>query len=336
MKKRILVLLAIVLAVLAIYFWLNQNPWNNLSNEKKDFAIKDTGSITQVFLAEKSGSKVLLSKNELGIWMVDNTFKADPAKIKLLLTTMHDVLVRNPISEKEHNGIVASMATKAIKAEFYTKEGILKTMYIGTPTADQSGTFMLMEGSSVPFVTHISGFVGYLTPRFYPIPIKWRSKEVFNLQPENIQSISIVYPQNPAASFELLNENPIQVKSLEKGQLIKSNSAFCKYYLAGFNQLFVEGFDEEMSPSKCDSIKSTTPYCIITQTDKNGVKTKLECYYKSVGDHTKILYDSEGNLLPYDTEKFYGIINGDSQIAYVQNYAFKRSLKLLADFKEQP
>jgi hypothetical protein len=55
-------------------------------------------------------------------------------------------------------------------------------------------------------------------------------------------------------------------------------------------------------------------------------------HYKAVGDHTKTLYGEDGKLLPYDTEKYYGFINDEKDVVYVQEYNFGKVLKKLSDF----
>jgi hypothetical protein len=74
------------------------------------------------------------------------------------------------------------------------------------------------------------------------------------------------------------------------------------------------------------------PYCIISLVKKDGESIKLQLHYKAVGDHTKTLYGEDGKLLPYDTEKYYGFINDEKDVVYVQEYNFGKVLKKLSDF----
>lgn len=332
MNKNLKILLVLVAVCAAVYFVFVRKPWTTLKSELKEFAIKDTAAVTRFFLADKRGHSVTVAKNEQGIWMVDHTYKADIMKVNLLLATMHDITVRNPISEKEFNSVIGTLATEGIKAEFYSGDKNIKTVYVGPGSADQSGTFMLIEGSSAPFVTHIDGFIGYLTPRFYTLQIKWKSKEVFNMAEAEIAKITVNYPQQPEQSFEVTNGAAIEVKDVLHNTTVPTDPKFARYYLASFSNLFFEGYDEELSGHSADSIHSMKPYCVIELTKKNNEKIKLQLYYKAVGDHTKILYDEEGKLLPYDTEKFFGFINDEKEVVYVQEYNFGKVLKKLSDF----
>jgi hypothetical protein len=334
MNKNLKILLILVAVAAAAYFVISRKPWTTLKPELKDFAIKDTASVTRFFLADKRGNSVQVAKNENGVWMVNNMYKADVAKVNLLLATMHDVTVRNPISENEFNTVIASLATDGVKAEFYKGDKIIKTIYVGSASADQAGTFMLVEGSSAPFVTHIEGFVGYLSPRFYTYPIKWKDKEVFDMGPEDISLISVGYGDNE--SFVIDNENslhPVLKSVTPEVKEVATDLNFVKYYVAGFDNLFFEGYDETMPAAKADSIRQSDPFCVIEVRKKDGSTTRLVVHYKEVGDHTKILYDEHGKLLKHDTEKYYGFINDEKDVVYLQDYNFRRIFKKLGDFK---
>jgi hypothetical protein len=53
------------------------------------------------------------------------------------------------------------------KVELYNKEGKrFKTYYVGGPSNDMEGTFMMMENSNNPYVTHLQFLDGFLTDRY--------------------------------------------------------------------------------------------------------------------------------------------------------------------------
>lgn len=331
MSKSTKILIIIVAILAAVYIVFLTKPWSTLKAELKDFAIKDTAQITKFFLADKRGNSVTVAKNENGIWMVNNTYEADMAKVNLILTTMHDVSVRNPIPESAFNTVVASMATDGVKAEFYEGDDCVKTIYVGSSTPDQLGTFMMIEGSSTPFVTHIQGFVGYLTPRFFPYAMKWKGRKLFDTPLEKVAGVKVTYPAQPAYSFELKNA-PITLLDGAGKNVQVADEKFAKFYLSGFQNLYFEGYDEELSGFKADSIKKLTPFCIIELTKTDGTVTRLQVNNKRVDEHTKIQYDGEGRILSSDTEKYYAYINDEKEVAYIQHYNFGRLFKTINDF----
>ena len=210
MSKNLRILIALVIVAGIAYWLMSRNSWSTFKGDLKEFAIKDTATITRMFFADKRGNKVLLQRNEQKIWMVDNKFIADQDKVNLILSTMHDVEVKNPIAETEHNSVVSILATQGIKAEFYAGEKLIKTIYVGSSTPDQVGTYMLVDGSAKPYVTHINGFVGYLTPRFINKQKLWKSKQIFNLNANDVIDV-YVYAYTNTATFNTQATNYFQI-----------------------------------------------------------------------------------------------------------------------------
>jgi|694.fasta_scaffold58864_3 hypothetical protein len=330
--------LVITLSILAIiYFVFVNKPFSNFRSERKDFAIKDTASITRIFLADKKNNTVLIEKNADGDWYINNTFKGDLQKINLLKATIHDVEVRNPINESEFNSTIASLSTLGIKTEFYAGEKLLKTIYIGSPTPDNTGTFMMLENASAPFVTHIPGFVGYLTPRFSVIPERWKSKEIFVLQPEAISSIEVNYPVKPNAGFYIDCDGITPKVYMNKGgKEIPSDLNFIRYYIASFNNLYAESYLDDMPKQLVDSIKSMTPYCKFIVKLRNNQMLSLDVYMKASDRRTKAQFDETTMLSnDIDPEKYYAFMNGEPTIMLIQQYAFGKLFKHSGDFVDR-
>ena len=334
MNRNIKLLLILTLAAAAVYFVVVNKPWSNFKTARKDFALSDTASITKIFMADKRNHKVLLQKNTDGEWMVDNTWPADMQKVNLLKATLHDVEVRNPLTEAEYNSMVSLMAANAIKVEIYAGDKLTKTIYVGGATADHTGTYMMIEGSSTPFVTHIPGFVGYLTPRFNVYPIKWKNRAVFTYTADQIKHISVHYPLKKNASFELDNSTPVvRVYNKELNIDIPYDTGFVRYYLSSFNNLYFEGYDEDIPTAKADSLRQSTPYCIIDVTLKTGQKKRMQVHFKPVDRRTKSRFDeTTGKPYDFDPDKYFAFIDNEKEVAFVQHYNFGRLFKHAGDF----
>lgn len=328
MSKNLKILTILVLLSFLTYWLISRHPWSTFKGDLKEFSIKDTASITKMFFADKNGNKVLLQKNDQNIWMVDNKFIADPDKINLMLSTMHDVDIQKPITEAEHNHVISILATQAIKAEFYRGEKLIKTIYVGSSTPDQFGTYMLIDGSEKPYVTHIPGFVGYLTPRFITQQKHWKSKQIFNLSASEIKSVSVQYPMNMKQSFTI--ENGINPVLKSENKIINADEKFLKYYIGSFKNIFFEGYIESTQAEK-DSVHHLTPFCIIQVTKSTGEKISLQVNIKAIDNHTKQQFDEKGNTMQFDTEKYFAFINDDKDMVLIQEYVFGKLFKTLDD-----
>lgn len=329
--KWLLLLLAIFGLVYAI---IKLKPLDKLKAEKSDFSIQDTSVVGKIFIADTKNNKVLLTKNANGVWMLNQQEFADVNKINLLLQTLHDVRMRNPITSTEHNTIMKEFALAGIKCEVYDEEDdLIKTIYVGQNTLDQSGTYMMLEGSTTPFVAHIQGFIGYLTPRFEVNAIKWRSKLVFNFAATEIEKIEVSYPQEPDNSFVLDNSDKKSPKLFTlSNQFLPADTGYLKFYLASFKELYCEAYDNLLTTAQHDSIYKTEPYCLIKVGLANKTENVLKVHIKGLNRRTKSRYTEQGQAINFDTEQFYGFLNGNKNLMYIQYFNFGRVLKTAKDF----
>jgi hypothetical protein len=334
MSKQVKILLGLVIAALAIYFLYTAQPWRKLSKaEESNFAIEDTASIVKVFIADGRGVSSLLQKQADGSWTVNDEFKAEDGKVQMLLETIYKVKMRNPVSQSEFNNVVKTLTGTAVKVEFYNAKKLIKTIYVGHMTSDQTGTYMMMDGANSPYVTHVPGFVGYLSPYFLSNPVKWRNREVFKVPFESIAQVSVQYPSDQQQSFSVEKRSVLEVRDANGVVVPIADTNFVKYYLGAFAHIYAEGFDEILSESVHDSISKTIPMAIVTVKTIDGKTNYVKLHTKPVERSTKNRYDETGELMAFDTEKYYAFMNGDKNMMYIQEYNFGKLLKKLSDFK---
>lgn len=337
-KSTKILLLLLALSGLG-YYLVSMQPWRTSNRSADDFAIKDTATVTKIFMVNKQGERVLLQRNPNNDWIVNKKYLVDESKIKLLLSTLHDVQIKHPVPPTMHNTAISILASQGIKTEIYAGEELVKTIYVGTETPEKTGTFMLLEGDDIAYITQIPGFIGYLTPRFFLTEIKWRSKLVFNLSPQEIHTIQIQYVKQPEESFTYLQgmygasamildhkENPVPADTQQVWLFINS-----------FSQKYVEGYydDNTFTATERDSLYKQRPYCSIRVKDIKGKETYLLLFEKPIGDKTKDRFDEQGNELEIDPEKFFVRISDIQQIASVQEYAFRRILMRQSQLKKR-
>jgi hypothetical protein len=75
MKKKLLPLLAIVVLAAAIYS-VYQRRSGTTREELKDFAVKDTALISQIFLSDRSGNSIKLNRLSDRNWLVNDSIVA--------------------------------------------------------------------------------------------------------------------------------------------------------------------------------------------------------------------------------------------------------------------
>lgn len=333
--KRSLIVLSILLVIAIIALPLiNKSKSGGLTlSEKKDFAIENTETVDSVFIANRSGDYVLLRKQEDGSWTVNNSFKAIPDKVERLLMTMSRIEAKNPVAKTAQKQVVADLATGGRKVEVYQNGEKTITYYVGGTTADEAGTFMYIEGSSIPFVVHIPGFRGYLTSRYSVKPSDWRDKAVFDTPIDKFKSVNITYPDSAEKTFTLTRKAGNMFEVSQNGQPAPAtNQAFAKPYVALFEKVTFEAYLSGYSQNYIDSLREATPKCIINVTRTDGTSATLRVFYKPITADTKSLYDKEGNLLVYDSDNYFALIDGSAELITVQDYIFRHIFKEYRDF----
>ncbi len=328
-RKNSIILLVILLALTGLYLYLNQKGWNTMKITPDMLSVKDTASVTRIFMANKNGKKVLLERNQ-GQWLVDGQ-PADLTKVNLILQTLYTMKVLKPVEPGAIHTAIEILAIKGIKTEIYAGNKLLKTIYVGSETPDQTGTIMMLDGSNEPVIAHVPGFVGYLTPRFIVDPIKLKSRLVFNHNSTNIANLQVIYPAQPNESFAILNG---KLSDATGNPVSMSDTNALKFYLNGFANLYLEGYLNEWPQNEQDSVMNQQPYCIVKLTDTQNLTTTLKVFYKPVGKRTKERYNLETNeAYTYDTEKYFAQINNTQTLAMIQEFSFGRILIKLSQLK---
>lgn len=331
MKKSLIILSILLVAAILALPLIDRLNRGELT-EKKDFAIQNPETVDSIFLANKAGEHLFLRKTANGTWTVNNHFNAAPDKIERLLKTMTKLEAKNPVAQSAQKEIVNNLAAEGIKVEVYQKGEKTKTYYVGGNTTDQRGTFMYIEGSTIPFVVHIPGFVGYLNSRYSVKELEWRDRAIFSTSLEDLKTIEVTYPDNAKNSFVLERTgNDFVVK--HKGEApTTTNQQLAKQYAALFPNLTFEAFISGYTQGFVDSLRSATPKSIIAVGKNDGSQRTLRIYYKPITSDTKTLYDDEGKLLVYDADNFYALIDGSNELITVQDYVFRHVFRKYEDF----
>ena len=193
MKNRILIAVIAILGILAGYLYLkDKGNRGTIKEERRDFAVEDTASITKIFLVNKAQKSVTLTRVSKGRWKVNEKYYARRDLINVLLKTINLLKVKSPVSKASRNNVITRLASGATKVEIYQgADEPAKVYYVGGATQSTMGTYMLIEGSSEPFITHLPSFFGYLSTRYVTNLDLWRDKTFIDLQFKDIRSIAI-------------------------------------------------------------------------------------------------------------------------------------------------
>ncbi len=326
------------MAGLGAWYFLKPIKTGTSDKTKTDFSIKNTESITKIFISNKFEGHVVLEKKK-GVWWVNEKYEASiPLMNFFLEETLKKVRVRGPVALPARQNVIASMATLASKVEVYCNHELYKTFYVGSPTSDMSGTYMYLQGSKDPYITHIPGFDGFLSTRFPIAEHEWVSKLVFDYQPDDIQCVDVFYPANPNESFTVKRRNKnndfdiIASVNALKGQL---NYAAVKSYFGMFKTKTCEGFIS-LKQAQMDSLRLQKPLCEISVTDSKKIVKKLRIYLRQSNERDHSLFDSHGNQLTHDPSRFNAFLDANPRCFVIQDIVFANVMIKYSDFFIKP
>jgi len=316
MKKNLksIILLIVLLIIALIIFFKNQD--STIREELKDFAVEDTASVDKIFMVDKANQKVLLERID-GQWIVNKKYPVRKDAIDILLKTINRLAVKQPVPKSEFNTIVGLMAAQSMKVEIYQDGDLAKTYFVGGPTSDSQGTYMMLENSSTPFIVSIHGFVGYLTTRYFTDEHIWRNSAVFSYNFNDIASITVDYPLEKQKSFKVYNyfNNKFSIEKLSDKSKPNFDTLAVKEYIASFKKVNFEALIQDMTKEKVDSVLKTIPKCIFTVENKSP----------------QGLIAPDGEVYKFDPDRMYALQN-QKEFLLIQYFTFDPLFKEIGSF----
>lgn len=309
-----------ILSILFICSLFNYNKKIKLDNEKK-FSISEIEKIDKIFLSDRKGNNITLKKDN-NIWMVNNKYIVRDDAISTLLSTIQKISIQRPIPETGYNNVIKQLATTGVKVEIYYNNKI-KTYTVGGSTSNHLGTYMLMDKSENPYIVHIAGFNGFLSPRYgiqgYELDINnWRDNTVFKIEIETIKKISVIDLQEKNKSFNIITK-PLSLTDINNND-IKYDLGKVIKYLNNFSQLNSENF----KGNNIDISNEKLIYRLkINHDNKEDI---LETYTFSKTNN------NSNNSKP-NVERMYARLN-NGEFLLIQNYVFNKVFISIDELKE--
>lgn len=343
MKKKTIIML-VAAALIVIVAAVVAVRGSRQATFAQDYHIDDTGTITKIFLADKQNRQVTLCHTGDSTWLVDNTYEANQPLVDLLLETLNTMRIREQVNKNAIPNTVKDLAAHAIKCEVYqrkplinwfggrlklfTRERLTATYYVGRETRDMMGSFMFRKGDKVPYVIHIPGFRGFLTPRFVTDPLKWRSHLIVDLNVREIARVELEIPSAPEESFAVVREgNGFAFEFLNPQRRVdRFDTARVAQMLGSFTWLNFDEFASIVPNSFADSCVSGVPRTVLRITDTAGVTRQLKTYIKYTNpDDLKTMPDS-AMYETFDLNRLYAVLDNKDTVL-IQYYVFDNILQ---------
>jgi hypothetical protein len=278
-KVKWLLLIALLAGATSVLLFTG----NKISDEDISpyrFAVKDTGRIQRIFLIDRIGNRIILTREATG-WVLNETYPVRKNAIDNLLDVINRVELKFVPPNSALENITRDLAANGIKVVIYSgNTKIMKSYYVGGMTPDERGTYMIMENSESPAVVYIPGWEGGLRARYWMRPVDWRSRTVLGFSFEEIQEITVQYPGQPGESFHLTkNRGKITVKPLNteaNGQDNDLVGEAGEAYLMQFVNLGAEAILENQLLT--DSLSRREPFSIISVHTHDGEEHVIQLF----------------------------------------------------------
>ncbi len=347
MNKNVKIFGIAFILLIVVIFLVSRQSNSTLNYKEKNFAIDDTATVTKIFLADKQDKQLLLARQNGSEWIINDSLEATPEKVETILRTIKNIKVQRPVSDAAHNNVISRLSARSVKVEIYQKahrinlfnevklfpfEKNTRTYYVGGETQDKLGTFMLMEGAEKPYVVGIPGFRGFVSTRYTARLGDWRHHKIFNHRISNIESLALLYGDEPENSFriETTKNQEFKLYSPKQEQYISDfDTVKVIEYLTAFRNLRFESYlSEGMPQTKIDSIQAQEPVHIIKLEAKDGRDQTVKTHYMPAYGKT----DLDGNPLDYNPESMYAFINDGKDFVTIQFFAFDKVFKPIGYF----
>jgi hypothetical protein len=278
MLKRNNILLLLVLIILGgLLWWLMQRDVgeSTLSTYQGDFSVPDTNMIAKIRVMDRN-NKTLTFERKDGFWMVNDTFKVEPRSMTEMLETVSQLEIRFIPPASMVPNILKTLTSYSKRIDVWNHKGeILKSYYVGGGTSDGIGTFAMMDGSEQPFVISMKSLYGSVAARFFMDIVDWRAKTLFDLNPEDIMSMSVDYPRNKEDGFVIKRKDKreFDVKPFSELTSVaagKVDNDVVLTYLKNLPKFKNESYLSD--PMLKDSLSDYVPFCQVSVLTKDSVE----------------------------------------------------------------
>lgn len=287
--NRTLILLLAVLLLGSLAWWATSSSTKPASADERAeirrFGIAEFDQVDKIFIADRKGHKVTLTRGGVSGWLADGQ-PANENIIKNVRDAIQNMDIRSLPTEKAKPHMIKDLATNGILIQAFNKEGDkLRGYYLGSGTYDELGTNAIVEGSEEPYVVHLPHFTGNIRQRFTHWDDEWRDKVYFRVEPENIELFSIEYPLQRNKSFKITRQGEKFIVSpiYETGQPTRETTrAAVESALTRYEKYYINRYQNADADGKT-AVEEILPFATITVKQKGTEAQEMRVYPRYAG-----------------------------------------------------
>ena len=284
--KKIVTLIVAVIVVMGLSFYaykLMGEKGKSAGNLKLiEFAFEDVNTIDRVVISDAFGQTFEVVK-KADEWTDKDGNCVVQESVGFLLDAFKNIEFKGYLPDSSLTKYNKRIAVQHTRVDIYQNGKWSKTWYIGPPTPDHHGQIMLLDSeeggkSDFPVVMKIKGMHGIIEPRFFADARKWQCTNIFSIPLHKLAKVDVKFNDEPERSFTV-DKKGFDMKVYQQGKLLKDvDTAMVFRYLNNYKKIHFEIPNYELNQKQVDSVKATTPFCVLRVTQTNGKTTKLRCF----------------------------------------------------------
>jgi len=325
MKKIIIIVFALIgLTLLGWYTKKLISTDGHSDTQLIEFAVKDTNKVDKIIITDAFSNKFEIVRKGK-IWTDAKGGCITQSSVSLILDAFAKITLKGYLPEKSQQKFVDLMATSHTKVEIFENGKWSKTWYIGPSAQDHMGQIMLLETvsdgkSAYPVMMSVSGMYGIVEPRFFADPRKWICTNIFSLEMDEIKEIDVKFPSENHRNFNVKQFGSKFSITQNGNKLSKIDTSNVFRYLQVYKKIHFDNANYELNKKQIDSLKKTTPFCVLRLKERKGKFHKLRMFRIPSIESQR---NEFGELVNMDMNKFWcQLTNGE--IVKCQYFTFNQ------------
>ncbi|MEJ6582567.1 MAG: hypothetical protein QNL61_09725 [Crocinitomicaceae bacterium] len=285
MKKIITLVLALAVIIGLSFYVYNLNKNAGTSDEQLsliEFAIEDVTTVDKVIISDAFGRTFEIIKNG-DEWTDKDGNCVIQESARLILEAFKNIEFKGYLADNSITQFTKIITTQHTKVEIFQNGEWTKTWYIGPPAQDHYGQVMLIDSkeggkSDAPVLMKIKGMNGIIEPRFFADARKWECTNIFSIPLNELAKVEVKFNDEPERSFSVTKSGS-DMKVYQQGKLLNNvDTSMIFRYLNNYQKIHFDIPNYVLNEKQIDSLKATTPFCVLKVKETNGKSTKLKFY----------------------------------------------------------
>ncbi|WP_116105738.1 hypothetical protein [Lewinella sp. IMCC34191] len=280
MQRTLLLLIAVVVLGGVAYF-ATLDPTRTEPVDDRTFAYPNTDDIARIFIADRAGNRAELTRGGPTGWRYYD-YPANANAMKNLLQAVEQLEVRSLPASTAVPNLVRNLAGGGILVQLFDREGTkLRGYYIGGGASGELGTAAIVEGSDNPYIVHLPMWSGNVRHRFNLQGDEWRSKVLFDVDPREVEYLSIDYPRQGSKGFrmEKAEEGSFRVSPLvaSAGPVKEVPFGLAEGVLSRYERYFISRYQNQDVAGK-QAVEGRLPFATIRIKEAGKEEQVAEIY----------------------------------------------------------